>query len=377
MIRKRATSFEVVVHVGRDPITGRERRVSRSVPFGPGAAKAARDLEARLKVEVGQGQHRAPRITVGQLCDLWLERAAPERSPTTMVGYRGLVRRYVQPLIGDVRLDRLSAARLDRMYHRLRTVGTSGRPLGANTVRHVHALLRAACDAALRWHWIPANPVLQATPPRVPHTRVDPPDVETLQRILSAAAAHSDDLGDFVAVAMCGLRRGESCGLRWADIDLDAGTLRIRGAVVQVAGTLSVKEPKTPRSRRRIDLPAFVVDRLRDRAKRSVEAAEMCGTTLDAQAFVFSETADGTVPLAPDTASKRYMRLVSDLGVATRLHDLRHALVTLALTLGASPREVAAYVGHARPSTTLDVYAHSTPEGLRRIAYGIDVTLGQ
>jgi hypothetical protein len=115
VIRRRGDSWQVSVYAGTDPVTGRERRVTRTVKGKPGqkqVPKAARDLEARLLLEVGAGQHREARVTLNELLDRWLEQARPDLSPKTAQEYRRYVDRVIAPRIGGVYLDRLTPVML-------------------------------------------------------------------------------------------------------------------------------------------------------------------------------------------------------------------------------------------------------------------------
>ncbi|MCJ7436457.1 MAG: N-terminal phage integrase SAM-like domain-containing protein, partial [Acidimicrobiia bacterium] len=116
----------MTVYAGTDPVTGRERRARGSVPAKPGQArppKEARELEARLLLEVGAGDHRDVRVTVGELLEQWLEQAGPDLAASTLHGYRRYIRRNISPTLGNVRLDKLTTPMLDRLYRELRASG--------------------------------------------------------------------------------------------------------------------------------------------------------------------------------------------------------------------------------------------------------------
>ncbi len=255
MIRRHRQRWQVTVYAGTDPVTGRERRVTRSVPAKPGQkgpSKEARELEARLLLEVGTGDHRNATVTVKELLEEWLEQAGPDLSPTTLHGYERYIARSIVPAIGTVRLDKLTTAMLDRLYRELReSGGVNGGPLAPATVRQVHAVIRRALHQAERWGWINRNPAALATPPRIVRHEIRPPTPDQVGRILAAARDEDPVFGLAIwLAAVTGARRGELCGLQWADLDLDVGTLVIRHSVVELNHRLIVKAPKTHQVRR-------------------------------------------------------------------------------------------------------------------------------
>ena len=372
MIRRRGENWQVTVYVGLDPVTGSERRISRTVPGTPGqkrAPKAARDLEARLLTEAGAGEHREARVTVQQLLELWLAQVGPDLSPTTLYGYRRYIDRLLVPRIGAMHLDKLTTASLDRLYRTLRDAGgEGGGPLSPATVRQAHAVLRRALVQAERWGWITRNPAALASPPKLQRHEIRPPSAADVDRILVAAYDESTDLGLAVwLAAVTGARRGELCGIQLSDVDLDGGSLVIRRSVVEISHRLIVKDPKTHQVRR-IALDDATLLLLRERRASQGATALACGDCLERDAYVLSEDPAGRVPLHPNLLSDRFRRLVRSLNIVCRLHDLRHWHVTEALGAGLPVRDVAERVGHASTRMTLDVYGHAIAESDRKAA---------
>lgn len=372
MIRRRGENWQVTVYVGLDPVTGRERRISRTVPGTSDQKrppKVARDLEARLLTEAGAGEHREARVTVQQLLELWLAQVGPDLSPTTLHGYRRYIDRLLVPRIGAVHLDKLTTASLDRLYRTLRDAGgQGGGPLSPATVRQAHAVLRRALVQAERWGWISRNPAALASPPKLQRHEIRPPSAADVDRILAAAYDESADLGLAVwLAAVTGARRGELCGIQWSDVDLDAGNVVIRRSVVEISHRLTVKDPKTHQVRR-IALDDATLRLLRERRDSQGATALACGDCLESDAYVLSEDPAGRMPLHPNLLSDRFRRLVRSLNIVCRLHDLRHWHVTEALGAGLPVRDVAERVGHASTRMTLDVYGHAIAESDRKAA---------
>jgi integrase len=359
MIYKRGKRWRVIVYAGRDPITGRKRQKSVSV-----ATRAeAKQAEARLITEVGVGQHRATsNRTVAELLDRWLEWRQSVRpiSPTTVATYRGYIDRAIRPTLGKLQLGRLDAATLDAFYAHLRKQGgKGGRPMAASSVHQVHAVLSGALNRAVVWGWIASNPARLASPPSIERADMQPPAVEDAARLLSVALAEDPELGLFLRLAVVlGARRGELCAVRWSDVDLDQGEVLIAGGIVRVPGESLVDKATKTHAKRRVAVGADTVELLRAHRLAQAKDALACGTTLAADAYVFSHVPDGSAPINPDGITHRFRRLARQLGVRCRLHDLRHFMVTQLVAGGVDWRTVAGRAGHADGHMTLATYAH-------------------
>jgi integrase len=376
MIYKRGKRWRVIVYAGRDPITGRKRQKSVSV-----ATRAeAKQAEARLITEVGVGQHRATsNRTVAELLDRWLEWRQSVRpiSPTTVATYRGYIDRAIRPTLGQLPLGRLDAATLDAFYAHLRKQGgKGGRPMAASSVHQVHAVLSGALNRAVVWGWIASNPARLASPPSIERADMQPPAVEDAARLLSVALAEDPELGLFLRLAVVlGARRGELCALRWSEVDLDQGEVLIAGAVVRVPNEALLAKPTKTHAKRRVAVGAGTVELLRARRVAQAKDALACGTTLAADAYVFSHVPDGSKPIDPDGMTHRFQRLARRLAVRCRLHDLRHFMVTQLVAGGVDWRTVSGRAGHADGHMTLATYAHFQQAQDRQAAEFMDELL--
>jgi integrase len=177
--------------------------------------------------------------------EYWLEDVARPRVRTrTFESYSYLARKHIIPALGRVKLADLQAAHLQRLYRDLRVEG-----LSAATVQRVHAVLRSALRHAVDTGVVTrsvAQIVHPPTPEQGERTTLTPAQAKVLLAEASKTRHHA-----LITVAVyCGLRQGELLGLRWADIDLDARTLRVRR---QLSHDGTYNEPKTRAARRTID----------------------------------------------------------------------------------------------------------------------------
>lgn len=356
-LRQRGEAWELRAYAGRDPSSRAPKYVTRTFR---GGKREAEEALARLVAEVSSGQVATTTSTVGELLDQWFEFAKDDLSPSTARGYEGIIRTYLRPAIGDVRLSRLRPATIDRLYKELRDHGGHGGvPLAPATVRQAHAVLRRALQQAVRWGQIPTNPAALASPPRASTPRLTPPTPEQLLSLLDEAREWDPDLECLLlTAATTGARRGELCALRWTDLDLEAGTMLIARSIAETGHGILEKDTKT-HAARRIALDVGTRSALEVQRDRLVERSASCGTSLPSDAFVFPANVEGTRPRSPDDVTKDFVRLRTRLGFgAVRLHDLRHFAATRMLAAGVPVRTVSGRLGHANASTTLGVYAH-------------------
>jgi integrase len=154
------------------------------------------------------------------------------------------------------------------------------------------------------------------------------------------------------------MRRGELLGLRWRDLDLQAGRLSVRQALVSVAYDVEISDVKTGASRRTIDIDDGTAQVLRDWFKARTEERDGVEPADDDLVFV---KPDGRW-VHPDIFSQIFDRRVAKLSVpAISLHDLRHTHATLLLKAGVPVKVVSERLGHANVAFTMNVYQHVLP----------------
>lgn len=366
-IRQRSEgTWELRVFLGRDPVTGLKRYTSRTVIGGK------RDAQRALAAMINQAPDAAPTkaMTVGDVLERWFDHARDGLSPSTQGVTRMIIDKHLGPHLGSVPLSSLTPARIDAAYRALgRRGGRGGKPLAPGTVRRAHNVLHRAMVQAVRWGWLPSNPVSLSSPPRLPKPDIQPPEAEDVMRLFAVAHETNPAFATYLQVAAAtGARRGELVALRWSDLDLDAGVIRIRRGIVNGPDGLTEKDTKTHAARRiAIDAgTAGVLSRHRAAAERLAAAS---GTTISGRCFVFSDSADGLQSWNPAYITQAFARLAKRAGVPdVRLHDLRHFVATRLLASGVDVRTVAGRLGHRNPNVTLNVYAHFLPEADRDAA---------
>ena len=311
------------------------------------------------------------KVRFGDYLDQWLAGASVRLRPGTVSNYGGILRRYVVPALGDLRLQSVTAGHLDRLYAELLGAG-----LSRTTVAHVHAVVHRSLSEAVRKGLVIRHVAQATTPPRLPRAAERTLAIwspEQLGRFLRSV--EEDRLYALWRLyAVTGCRRGEALAARWDDFDLDTGRWALRRSLIEVSGRLVEGAPKSGRARV-ISLDPRTVAVLR--AHRSVQAQEKLrwGPAYRDEGRLFSWE-DGTV-LRPDWVTNRFARLCIAAGLPKiRLHDVRHSAVTAMLLAGEPVKVVSERVGHASTAFTQDVYATVIPDmqagAAARLAAAID-----
>ena len=333
----------------------------------------AQTAMSKVAVAVEQRTHVASsRLTVRDyLTKEWLPAIEHTVRPTTYRSYVAHVECYILPALGSVQLQKLSGVQINALYAKLGRSGKrNGQGLTALSVCHVHAVLHRSLKDAVRWGELARNPADLADPPRVAAHGHELRTWSADQLAAFLSSQRDDRLHAlWHTLAMTGLRRGEALGLRWEDVDLEAGRLAVRRALVPSGREVVVSEPKTARGRRIVALDPETVAVLKGQAARQLKEQQDAGWTETDLVFT---NEDGQA-LHPWVTSRCFRKAVKKAMLPViRLHDLRHTHATLALQAGIHPKVVSERLGHAAVAITLDTYSHAIPamqeEAATRIA---------
>ena len=358
------------------PSTGhRTRKRERGFPTRRAAVTALEATRARF-VDVTD-----PTTTdVASYLFDWVDRMAAAQTirPSTADSYRRIVA-VAADRLGTLRLDRLTAADLDSLYHWLLTTGgRTGVGRSPRTVRYFHTVLRKALADAVRKRMLGRNVADEADPPSSTAAKAPEPviwNTEAVQAFLGAEWLPNYRKICWALALGTGLRRGELAGLKWSDLDGDQLTVR---RTRTTANHLVIEsEPKTAKGRRTITVDAGLVSMLRSWRARQAR--------LQIRAGIRSEyllTGPTMEPWHPDALTQAWARdaaraVAEGLVLAPmRLHDCRHWNATQLVAANVDLNTVADRLGHATPAFTLAVYGHSDPERDRAAAGKLGAVLG-
>jgi integrase len=288
----------------------------------------------------------------------------PGRSPTTIRDYRDKIKRLKEKL-GRILLSKLTAQRLDLVNKAWLDEG-----LHPTTIHHLHAVLSAAPDQAVKWSVVPYAATKSATPPPLRTRPKATPSPDVIQQLIAGAEERGQPV--LVAVialaATTGARKGSSSALRWSDADLDAAVLYIRRTIKHADGSGWVVGETKTHAQRRIALDAFSAEVLRRHHDDAMCRATNACVDLVADGYVLTFDPTGATPMKPDSLGQAFGRLCIREGVAgVSLHTLQHFSASVLVASGRDVRTIAGRLGHADATTTLRVYSHMI-EGRHRDA---------
>lgn len=314
-----------------------------------------------LQESVFRGTYVPPsKLSVGEYLNEWLTTARLRLRPGAHDACELHVRAYITPRIGDVALQALTATKIKALYAELHQSGRArgGGPLSAKTVHNIHRTLSKALSDAVADRLIASNPAAgQHRQPESPEMPTWSP--EQLRAFLHFVA--DDPYGALWRLAATtGLRRGELAGLRWRDVDFDAGRVVVAQQRAKGGGAVAAGPTKTRRSRRLVSLDERTLEVLRDHRKQQLETRLLVGPVFQDHDMVFCLT-DGR-PLHPDRLTQMFRDRCRASGLPyISLHGLRHSHASQMLRAGVHPKVVQERLGHSSISITLDTYSHAIP----------------
>ena len=372
-IRERTPgAFEVRYNLGTDPATGKRRTATVTVR---GNRKDAERELRRLLRTLDTGDHVDPNnLTVRAWLTQWLTIIRSEISPRSYGCYTDIVVGRLVPAFGKLPLAKLAPAHIQHVYTEWSTGGRrDGKegPLAPQSRRLIHRVLSAALNRAVEMQLIARNPaqVLRKRLPRIERGEMATLTAGQVETLLDAIRPTPLYWPVLIALAT-GMRRGEILALRWRNVDLDRGVIRVVESLEQTQAGLRAKAPKNEKTRA-ITLPGFAIDELRRRRREQMGDLFRVGVRLQSDTLVCTQP--DARPIAPNILTNYFARVVRRLGLPIHFHSLRHTHATQLLLTGVQPKVAQERLGHATVAMTLDVYSHVTERLRDDAATKIDI----
>jgi integrase len=349
------------VHTAEGPkrryISGKKREDVRDK-----LAKALSDRADGLVFDAGA-------LTVGEYLDRWLGDVKDTVRKSTHEGYEYAIGPHIKPALGRIKLKDLNPAQI-RWFYRERL--DSG--LAPATVHKMHVVLHKALKAAVADGLIPRNAAAGLKLPRITREEIDPLTEEQSRRLLESV--RGDRLEALYVLALnTGMRQGELLALKWDDVDLERGILRVRRTLTHADKAFVLGEPKTKNSRRTIRLTTGALDALRAHLSRQLREMEQMGSLYQPGGLIFA-TQSGTIINPSNLRNRSFKPLLKHAGLPEiRFHDLRHTCATLLLGRDVNAKVVSEMLGHSSISITLDIYSHLLPDMQEKAAKALEEAL--
>jgi integrase len=356
-IRRRGkNSWELKFDAGADPFAGKRR--SRYQSFKGSKREAEIEL-ARLVAQNAAGDGVDPsKETLAEFIERWVrDWASLNVSAKSLERYQQVLTLYVAPHVGATRMQKLRPVHLTELYAKLlRSGGHKGRPLSAATVGYAHRVTHRLLGHAATWGIVATNIAAVVRPPPVPEREITILTEKQIGAVLRYLEGRT--LRPIVSFLLgTGARRGEALALRWKDLDLDKGIVRIERSLEQTKGALRFKSPKTKNGRRNVSISPWLVAELRAHRSRQQQRRLSLGLGRAPDDSLVFARSDGS-PRSPHWLTQKFALAMTALKLDCTLHGLRHTHVSQLIAAGLDVLTISRRIGHASASITLDVYGH-------------------
>lgn len=358
-IRKRGSTWEYTVDLEPDVLTGTRKRKTKS---GFRTKTECQKAMNALIYEIENGEYfEIEKSSLNDYLKNWLSTYAKlNLAPKTYSSYKEIIDKYITPKLGMISLEKLKPLHIQNFY----TCCLTEYKLSGTTTLYCHRILHVALNQAIKWQLIKTNPCNMVNKPRKDRPEMNVLDTNEVDLLLNRIKDLSLYMPVLLAVTT-GMRRGELCGLKWENVDLDNGILYVKSQLQLIDNSKQLMPLKTAASKRKIILLDHTIPILKVYKEKQEENKKIYGDNYNKENFVLSHI-DGT-PYDPDYITRNFARWMNTLSKElnipkVRFHDLRHTHATLLLKAGANIKAVSERLGHTSVAMTLNTYSHLLPD---------------
>lgn len=352
---KKGRKWQITIELPHDPVTG--KRVRRYKTVTGTKREAERAMEKFIR-EIEKGYYVTnPNITVTEWVSTWRDvYIEPTVSPTTLSRYDGMIRRYIDPLLGTMKVQDLKPLAVQAWVNGLKISPSSGKTMSAATIKHSFHVLKGAMDKAVQVGIIPQSPCNGIALPKGQKRAAIIYDEEQTRQLIQAAKSTEMEL--VIDMELClGFRRGELLGLQWRDVDWDAQKIHIRRNRVVANRQVIVKEPKTASGIRDVPIPDQLMQKLKRHRAACMGRKKIIDVNTMQEDYIIVHP-DGQ-PIYPEYLSQMLTKLQIRAGLPQcRFHDLRHLCATIMCRQNVPVKVAQEILGHKDFSTTMNIYSH-------------------
>jgi len=324
----------------------------------------------KFEAEVKAGAYISPeKMILSEFVKEWGKKyAEKELEATTLTKYKFLIKSYVLPALGHMKISDIKPIHivnlLDNLKRKDGKKDENGNALQLSdaTKNDIYITIRNVFERAVEWKLIKGNPAASIKPPKrkTKKTKLNVYSDEEIEKVFIALENELFHWRMFITLALAaGLRRSELLGLEWPCVDLENHTIEIRQAIVNTENGPKIKGPKSTNSFRTVSIPESVAEELKEYRRHWLkEKMRMRDIWVeDKREWVFCNV-DGThfQPGTPLTWWKRFTKKCGIRYIA--LHDLRHTAATLLINAGVHAKVISERLGHSGIRITMDTYGH-------------------
>lgn len=380
-IEKRGKKYKVYWDVGT-PDNRKRRTESFDTPEEADQFKKKIEYEASIGLCID-----ISRMTVAEYLDYWLKFHKKNLEPKTLASYNCEIKNHIKPHLGNLKLIKLAPLHLENYYYflleegkvnlierqdstgrmkdrieKMRKEGKAG--LSVTTVRYHHRIIHKALNQALKWQMVPRNAADAVEPPKIVKKEIEHMKKDQVNKFIECIKG-SPDYPVIAAAIFTGMRQGELLGLKWENVDFDAGIIHVKEQLQYLPDRGYFFKPPKQHSVRDIPMPLPLGYILRQVKKEQERLKEIYKTDYQNDDLVFCNL-DGQ-PMDGTGLTKRFQKLLKDNGFPKiRFHALRHTFATMCRAAGMEIADIQDLLGHADISTTKNMYTHIEIDTLKK-----------
>ena len=382
-IRKRGNSYQIRVSTGYDTNGNhKEQAMTWKPPEGMSERQIQKELnrQAVMFEEACAHGYYTTAMKFQDLAEEWFrEYAELNLRKTTLYRTKQLTHR-VYPVLGHLRIDKLSARQIQSFINSLAKEGANektGKPLARKSMIHHLSFISGVFSYAVRGGMISENPCSKVVIPKGEVKEKEIYTQEQMQQLLSLM--HGQPLKYrvfFYLIAYSGFRRGEMLGLEWKDVDFDNQIISVKRTSNYVAGIGNYTDTtKTKRSQRTLKIAAPIMGMLRELQNEQAVDALRLGNQWVETDRIFTRW-NGT-PMGNHTPYKWLRKLCEENGLPFYgIHSFRHFAASSMISAGLDVTTVSGALGHCNAGTTLNVYSHMFQTAQARVSEAMDGVFG-
>lgn len=361
--------YEVYIECGFDEF-GKRIRIHR---YHVGNKESAEIWYAEL---VKEHYHKGKKVnlndmTFNEYTKIFIEKyCVPNIGKVTIKDYRQMLKRIL-PIIGDVKLKKLTAFMLDDMYNTIRK-GIKGKELSPKSMSHYYNLISVMLKQAKKWKFIEINPNEDATKPKLVKSKRNFYETNQALQLLECLKQENIKVRTLITLALnTGARKSELCALRWNDINFEEMTLFIDNSLKVIDGIVDEENAKTEYSIRTVELGIDMINTLKEYKKWQNEYISNKGDKWQGTDRVF--TSINGKHMHPDTPNKILQKVLKKYHLPKlTFHELRHTYASILNSNGIDPKTISEQLGHSDTSVTMNIYTHSFESKKRESANVFD-----